>query len=105
MIYLSNTNPVACGLTGNSFKVITINTLIPSGVSFSLQFTNIRNPLSFAPLNNIQVTSKTPNDIYLYSRSFSTNSLANLIPTQFNSISYTYAPQQLDSSLSLTLRF
>ena len=105
MTYIGVTTNVACGLISNVFKVISIGSIITAGTSFSLTFTNIRNPLSFGPLSGIQVSTKTFNDVYLYSRSMNTNALSNTIPTTFSAISYTYAPQQLESTLSLSITF
>jgi hypothetical protein len=96
MTYSSTTTSVACGLTGNTFKIISFNEVIPAGMQFSLSFTNIRNPYSFAPLTGFQVTTKTSNDAFFYSKGFSTNTLSNTIPTAFSLISYIYAPQQLN---------
>lgn len=105
MNYLGTSTSVACSLTGNTFKVISFSNIIPAGIPFSLSFTNIRNPYSFAPLTGFQATSKTSNDAHFYSRGPNTNILSNTIPTAFNMISYTYAPQQLSSALSLTIIF
>ena len=81
MTYLTTTTSVACGFSNNTFKVITFSETVPAGIQFSLTFTNIRNPYSFAPLNGFQATTKTSNDAFFYSRGSNTNFLSNTIPT------------------------
>ena len=68
-------------------------------------FTNIRNPLSLAPLTGFNATTKTSNDIYFYSSSSSTNTLSNTAPSDFADVTYTYSPQQLDTAITLQLTF
>ena len=82
-----------------------IGSAIVAGTNFVLTFTNIRNPLSFAPLSGFSATTKTSNDVYFYSSSSSTNTLSNNVPTDFASLSHTYSPQQLDTAITLQLTF
>lgn len=79
--YQNVTTIVACGLTGSTFKVFGINTVILAGTSFSIIFTNVRNALSFNPISGFTVTTKTANNLYFYSSGSSTNSISNTIPS------------------------
>ena len=99
------TTTVGCGLTGYTFTVTTNSSSINGGDTFSLSFSNIRNPLSFASLSGFSSTSRSSNNLYLYSSGSSTNSLQNTIPTKFKNITYQYSPQQLNQPVSLRINF
>lgn len=107
LTYVGVTTVVACGFTAatNTFKVVSLNSTIAAGTSFSLTFTNVRNALSFAPVFGFTTTTKTALDLYFYSSGSSTNSVTNSVPTQFASISYQYLPAQLNTAVSLQVSF
>jgi hypothetical protein len=105
MVYNSLSSNVGCSLSGNTFTVTAIPSLITAGSSFSLSFTSIRNPYSFAPLSGLTVLTKSANNLYSYSSGTTTNSLSNSAASSFKNISYTYSPRQLSTAVSLDLSF
>jgi len=85
--------------------VTSIASAIAAGTSFSLTLTNIRNPYSFTSVTGFSATTKTANNLYLYSTGTSSTSLQNTVATPFTSISYSYSPRQFNASVSLQLSF
>jgi hypothetical protein len=105
MTYLGSTSAVTCGMTNNTFKIVSLSTTITGDSIFSITFTNIRNPLSYSPLSGFLVTSKTATNAFFYSSSNSTNSVANSVPSLFKTVTYLYSPQQLSTAVVLILTF
>lgn len=105
MLYNSVTSAVICSLTGSTFTVTSIPSVISAGSTFALSFTNIRNPYSFTTLPPISTTSRSANNLYLYSTGPTTNTLQTTTATAFKSISYTYSPRILNSAVDLVVSF
>ena len=105
LTYSNATSNVVCSLSGQIFTVTSIASAIAAGTSFSLTLTNIRNPYSFTSVTGFSATTKTANNLYLYSTGTSSTSLQNTVATPFTSISYSYSPRQFNASVSLQLSF
>jgi hypothetical protein len=103
--YQGSTTGVACGLTGSTFKIISLNSQIIGGTSFSITFTNVRNALSFSTISPFVTTTKSSTDLYFYSSSSSNNNIENTIPSAFKSLTYQYSPQELNTEVTLKLTF
>lgn len=105
MTYNSATQIVGCTLSSSTFTVTSISSIIAAGTTFSISFTNIRNPLSFTALSGFSVATKSANSLYDYSTGTSSSSLQNTVATSFSNISYTYSPRQLNQPIDLELTF